>query len=111
MALAASVSRGPRSPAFVRIVTNPRALHDPLMTSQAWMLVEGWLDAPAAWVPAPGPGYREILGHLLEEHDVRGNLVADAALVALCIEHGLEMVSTDSDFARFPEVSWVNPLR
>jgi toxin-antitoxin system PIN domain toxin len=97
--------------AFVRIATNPRALRDPLTTAQAWTLVERWLDAPATWIPAPSPGYREIIGSLLNEHQARGNLVADAALAALCIEHGLEMVSVDSDFARFPEITWTNPLR
>ena len=42
--------------------------------------------------------------------DIRGNLVSDAALAALCIEHGLVMVSADSDFARFAELRWFNPL-
>ena len=44
------------------------------------------------------------------ELDLRGNLVADAALAALCLEHGLQMVSADSDFARFPEPAWINPV-
>jgi hypothetical protein len=61
-------------------------------------------------VVAPGPGHREILGRLLAEHDVRAGLVTDAALVALCLEYGLEIVSADSDFARFGEVVWVNPV-
>jgi len=77
---------------------------------QAWQLVEGWLDAPSTWVPTPGPGHREILGRLIRQLDLRANLVADAVLAALCIEHGLEMVSADSDFARFREISWVNPV-
>ncbi len=33
----------------------------------------------------------------------------DAALVALCIENGLTMVSADTDFARFKEIAWVKP--
>lgn len=45
----------------------------------------------------------------MRDLDLRGNLVADAAVAALCIEHGLEVVSADTDFARFPEVVWVNP--
>ena len=96
--------------AFVRIATNPRALRQPLTSADAWSIVTAWLDAPSTWIPAPGPGYREILGGLLARHDPRGNLVGDAALAALCIEHGLEMISNDSDFARFPEVTWRNPL-
>lgn len=96
--------------AFVRIVTHPRAVREPLGPADAWSLVEAWLDAPVSWIPAPGPGHREILGRLLTTLDLRGNLVADAALAALCIEHGLEVVSADSDFARFSEVSWINPV-
>ncbi len=58
-----------------------------------------------------GPRYVQILGELIEKHDIRGNLVPDAQLAALAIEHGLEVCSADSDFARFPEVRWINPLR
>jgi uncharacterized protein len=31
-------------------------------------------------------------------------------LAAICIEHGLTMISADSDFARFHQVAWVNPV-
>jgi hypothetical protein len=40
----------------------------------------------------------------------RGDLVPDAHLAALAIEHGLVLVSTNGDFARFPELRWENPL-
>ncbi len=96
--------------AFVRIATNPRALRHPLSPDQAWSVVEGWLDAPAAWVPNPGPGHRQILGALIVGQDLRAGLVSDAALAALCIEHGLAIVSADSDFARFPDLVRINPL-
>lgn len=96
--------------AFVRIVTNPRALHSPLTPAQAWSHVEDWLDAPATWVPGPGPGHRQLLGSLLVDKDLRAGLVSDAALAAICLEHGLAIVSADSDFARFPEIPRINPL-
>jgi len=96
--------------AFLRIATHPRALRSPLDPSDAWRYVEEWLEAPTAWVPTPGPGYREAFGRLVRDHDLRGNLIGDASLAALCIEHGVSIVSADSDFARFPELTWVNPL-
>lgn len=96
--------------AFTRIATHPRAMRQPLPPATAWGLVESWLDAPAAWIPEPGPGYRAILGRLVRDLDLRGNLVADAAVAALAIEHGLEVVSADTDFARFTEITWVNPI-
>ncbi len=96
--------------AFVRIATHPRALREPLTPAEAWQFVDEWLDAPAVWVPGPGRGHREILGRLIRDLDLRANLVSDAVLAALCIEHGLQMVSADSDFARFTEISWLNPV-
>lgn len=96
--------------AFLRISTNPRALREPLSPAEAWELVEDWLDAPAAWIPSPGRGHREILGRLVRDLDLRANLISDAVLAALCLEHGLEMISADTDFARFREISWHNPI-
>lgn len=97
--------------AFLRIATHPRAFTSPLPAATAWQRVADWISAPAAWQPEPGPRYADILGELMTRHDVRGNLVPDARLAALAIEHGLEVCSADSDFARFPEVRWTNPLR
>lgn len=96
--------------AFMRIVTNPRALDTALQPGEAWELVEGWLAAPAAWVPLPGDSHQAILGRLVRDLHLRANLIADAALAALCIEHGLDIVSADTDFARFPEINWINPV-
>ena len=96
--------------AFVRIATNPRASRTPLTPAEAWEHVDGWLDAPATWLPAPGRGHRSILHDLLTRLDLRAGLVTDAVLAAMCIEHGLDIVSADSDFARFTEVRWINPV-
>jgi hypothetical protein len=97
--------------AFVRISTHPRITAQPLTIDQAWEVVESWLDVPRCWHPEPGPGFGPILGQLLRTNMVAGNLVPDAMLAALAIEHGLTVFSADSDFARFLDVSWVNPLR
>lgn len=97
--------------AFLRIATNPRATSRPLTPTEAWQHVDGWLDAPAVWVPEPGRGHREILGRLITSLDLRAGLISDAVLAAMCIEHGLEIVSADSDFARFTEITWINPIQ
>jgi uncharacterized protein len=96
--------------AFLRIATHPRAFERPLEPATAWQRVTDWLAAPVAWVPQPGSQYGRILGELIETYGVRGNLVPDAALAALAIEHGVIVVSTDTDFARFRGVRWENPL-
>lgn len=96
--------------AFVRIGTHPRAYDHPLSPDDAWGQVRAWLAAEPAWVPTPTDRHAEILDQLVSRHQPRGNLVMDAHLAALAIEHGLELYSADSDFARFPEVRWRNPL-
>ncbi|MDE0606203.1 MAG: PIN domain-containing protein [Acidimicrobiaceae bacterium] len=96
--------------AFLRISTNPRAMTTPLTPAEAWALVQSWLDAPNAWAPQAGRGYPEILGRLIRDLHLGANLIPDAALAALCIEHGLSIVSADSDFGRFTELEWLNPF-
>ena len=96
--------------AFVRIATHPRASAHPLPPKRAWQHVRAWLACDVAWVPTPTERHAEILGALVIDHDLRGNLVSDAHLAALAIEHGLRIYSADSDFARFPDAAWVNPL-
>lgn len=97
--------------AFLRIATHPRAFQRPLDPAAAWSCVADWLAAPVAWIPEPGPQHPRILGDLLVRHGARGNLVPDAMLAALAIEHGLTLYSTDSDFARFDGLRWEDPLR
>jgi hypothetical protein len=96
--------------AFLRISTNPRAVSQPLAPNDAWAHVEAWLAAAPAWIPQPTDGHAEILGGLVRDYELRGNLIADAQLAALAIEHGLTVCSADTDFARFREVRWENPL-
>jgi toxin-antitoxin system PIN domain toxin len=96
--------------AFLRIATHPRAFERPLDPRHAWARVTEWLACDVAWIPQPGPRYAELLGRLVEMYDVRGNLVPDAQLAALALEHGLAVCSADTDFARFTDVEWRNPL-
>jgi uncharacterized protein len=96
--------------AFARIATNPRAFPDPLSPADAAGQIEEWLDAPRAWLAEPSSHYRHVFIGLLRTHDVRGPLITDAQLAALAIDHGVPVVSTDGDFARFREIEWINPL-
>jgi toxin-antitoxin system PIN domain toxin len=96
--------------AFLRISTHPRAFKRPLDPAIAWQRVADWLEAPVAWIPQPGPKHATILGGLITRYEIRGNLVPDAQLAALALEHGLTVCSADTDFARFGEIGWMNPL-
>ena len=95
---------------FVRIVSNPRVFAEPLPLPDAWQQVAEWLDCVPAWIPQPTDGHRAVLAELLPHVGGRANLVPDAHLAALAIEHGLLLCSTDGDFARFPRLRWENPL-
>jgi toxin-antitoxin system PIN domain toxin len=101
----------PTALAFLRIVTNPRVFAHPRTIAQAWRQLTAWLDLDLVWIPNPGERHREVLKPLLEVGGVHGNLVPDAHLAALAIEHGLILCSTDSDFARFPTLRWANPIQ
>ncbi|MFI5394888.1 MAG: type II toxin-antitoxin system VapC family toxin [Candidatus Binatia bacterium] len=96
--------------AFARLVSNPRVFQRPLTMLAAWQQVESWLDCAPVWTPLPTERHREILGRTIRSTAGRSNLVPDAHLAALAIEHGLTLCSTDGDFARFPGLRWENPL-
>ncbi|NJM66554.1 MAG: type II toxin-antitoxin system VapC family toxin [Acaryochloris sp. RU_4_1] len=96
--------------AFVRIATNPRLYDAPLSIEAAWQQVEEWLALSNIWIPSPTDRHSIILGKLLISTQATANLVPDAHLAALAIEHGLEICTTDTDFAKFPDCRWQNPL-
>ncbi len=96
--------------AFLRIATHPRVSERPLSAEDAWRIVDGWLSASPVWVPVATERHAEVFGDLIRRYRVTGNLVPDAHLAALAIEYGLEICSADTDFARFREVRWMNPL-
>jgi len=96
--------------AFLRIVTNPRVFERPEPIADAWGQVVTWLACDTAWMPEPTERHGEILGELFALPGVYANLVPDAHLAALAMEHGLTLCSTDGDFARVPGLSWLNPL-
>ncbi len=96
--------------AFLRLVTNPRVFDHPEPIADAWRQVLAWLDSETAWIPQPADRHAELLGGLLAVPGVHANLVPDAHLAALAMEHGLTLCSTDSDIARFPGLRWMNPL-
>ena len=96
--------------AFFRLVTNPRIYSPPATAADAWQRIEDWLSRPAAWIPVPGSRHQQVLSGIVRECRPAGNLVPDAHLAALALEHGLTVVSTDTDFAKFPGVVWLNPV-
>lgn len=96
---------------FVRIVTNPKVFQQPTPTSLALEFCESLRHRPQAVVLRPGERNWQIFQSLCQSLPAKGKLVADAWHAALAIEHGCEWLSTDADFARFPDLNWSHPLR
>lgn len=97
--------------AFLRIITHPRVTENPLTPSEAWSYVADWLAVAVVWIPPATESTARVYAGICAQADVTGNLVPDAQLAALAIEHGVELASADSDFQRFPGLRWFNPLR
>lgn len=95
----------------VRIVTNPQIFDRPSTLDEVFAFLAQLVQRPNARVVAPGPSHFTIVEELCREADARGKLVADAQHAAIALEHGCTVVTTDSDFARFPSLRWEHPLR
>jgi predicted nucleic acid-binding protein len=78
--------------------------------ADAWRQVRSWLACEPVWTPQPTERHAPILSGFFSSPGIEANLVPDAHLAALAIEHGLTLCSADSDFARFPGLRWLNPL-
>lgn len=96
--------------AFLRIGTNARILRRPLSLREASTRVQSWLDQPCVRLLQPSDQHWSIFQRLLTEGRATANLVPDAHLAALAVEHNCTLCSTDADFARFKSVKWLNPI-
>lgn len=95
---------------FLRVTTRPGIMRHPQSPEQALDFIDGWLAQPYVTLVAPGEHHWPLLRNLLKATGTAGNLVPDAHLAALAIEHGCAIYSGDYDFKRFPGVEHVNPL-
>ncbi|MCW2649694.1 MAG: hypothetical protein JWR32_670 [Mycobacterium sp.] len=95
--------------AFVRLTTKEGLFPSPLRPEEAIGQVAEWLSAPTAVAVNPTPRHAEILARMLANVGTGGNLVNDAHLAALAVEHRATIVSYDRDFGRFDGVRWDRP--
>jgi toxin-antitoxin system PIN domain toxin len=96
--------------AVVRLSTRPAVFEHPLDADAALDIIDGWLTRPNVTVVHPTARHAAILRELLAPLGTAGNLVGDAHLAALAIEHGAELCSSDADFSRFSGLRWTDPL-
>lgn len=95
---------------FLRIATNRRIFSIPTPVDEAFSYLKALRAQPAHVMLAPGPGHIALLEQLCASAEASGDLIADAQLAAIAIEHACELVSFDRDFARFSELNWSRPL-
>jgi toxin-antitoxin system PIN domain toxin len=95
---------------FLRVVTHPRVFPTPTPMERALEFVEVLRSASNCVRVVPGERHWEIFAGLCRGAGARGNLVPDAWFAALAIESGSEWITTDSDYARFPELRWRHPF-
>ena len=96
---------------FIRITTNRRIVSRPLPVSDVMRRIESWLDLPHVHIPQPSDTHFARLRCELERLGTAANLTTDAHLAVLAMERGYVLYTTDTDFARFPDLRWVNPCR
>jgi toxin-antitoxin system PIN domain toxin len=96
---------------FLRVVTHHRVFDPPSTVNEALGALAAFLEPPVVRVLYETPAHEAILREILQESRVAGNLMHDAHLVALALEHGVhEILTLDDDFRRFPQVSSRNPF-
>jgi toxin-antitoxin system PIN domain toxin len=96
---------------LVRVVTNTRIFTPPSALDEVFGFIAALAQRPTARIVGPGPDHMAIFERLCRDANAAGKLVADAQHAAVAIDHGCTMVSTDSDFDRFPGLRWRHPLR
>lgn len=94
---------------FLRIATNRRIFSIPTPVDDAFAYLKALRAQPAHVMLAPGPGHVALLEQLCTSAEASGDLIADAQLAAIALEHACELVSFDRDFARFSELNWSRP--
>lgn len=95
--------------AFIRLSTKVGLFPAPLSVGEATSQTRAWLEAPGARLLESANQHHDVLERLLASVGAGGNLVNDAHLAAIAIEHRAAIVSYDGDFGRFDGVRCHRP--
>jgi hypothetical protein len=93
----------------LRVLTHPGIYKPPTPMHRAIKFVEVLRHSANAVVIHPGPRHWSLFLDIVNALPVGGNLVSDAWIGALAIEHGCEVLTDDVDFARLPGVRFRTP--
>jgi toxin-antitoxin system PIN domain toxin len=96
---------------FLRVVTHPRVYHPPMPIALALADLRAILGSPSLVLLAETPHHADVMASVVEASGATANLLHDAHIAALCLEHGVsELFTEDRDFSRFPGIRAVNPF-
>ena len=97
---------------FLSVVTNPRIWGAAATTPEhSWRQLSAWMASPSLRLIGETEGFPGILESFVRRPRVRGGIVHDARIAAICVAHGTEALLTrDRDFSLFPELATRDPL-
>ena len=96
---------------FLAIVTHPRIFDPPSTIKESLAQVDAWLASPTVALIGESPDHWSRLRESIVRGNIRGPMVHDARIAAICSAHGISLLYTaDRDFSRFPSLATHNPL-
>ena len=97
---------------FLSVVTNPRIWKENATSpEQSWRQLSAWISSPSMRLIGETEGFSAILERFVRRPRVRGGVVHDARIAAICVAHGVEVLLTrDRDFSLFPELKRRDPI-
>jgi uncharacterized protein len=96
--------------AFLRITTNPTIWDAPFSIDEALLAYDDIRSRSQCRWLTPAADHWSVFSKLCKVTLAHSNLVNDAWLAALALEHDCELISTDGDFGKFPGLHWRHPL-
>lgn len=94
---------------FLRLVTNRRIFNPPTPPAEAFAFLEATCAQPHHLLLGPGTQHLRLLRQVCEAADATGDLVSDAVIAAIALEHRCIVASLDRDFARFTSIEYLVP--
>lgn len=96
---------------FFAIATHPRIYDPPSSTADTVDQIDAWTESPSLVLIGESIGHWPTLRSSLLAGRIRGPMVHDARVAAICESHGVrELWSADRDFGRFAGLRVRNPL-
>ena len=97
---------------FFSVVTNPKIWKSAASSpDQAWAQLAVWMESPSVRLLAEPDSFPAVLARFAQRERVRGPIIHDARVAAICLAHGVEkLITSDRDFALFPELATNNPF-